>query len=74
MDAAPVDLIERLRQAGDDTAAETVTEITRCLAMMKRYFEEYTGAQVDGAGDTPEARCLAAVNAALARVRHPAEA
>lgn len=74
MDAVPVDLIERLHKAGDHAAAQTVTEITRCLAMMKRYFEEYTGAQIDETGETPEAKCLAAVNAALASVRHPAGA
>jgi hypothetical protein len=71
MKAAPVDLIERLRHAGDHASAESVTEIARCLAMMKRYFEEYTGAQVDEARVTPEAKCLAAVNEALERVRHP---
>lgn len=71
MDSAPVDLIERLRKAGDDASADSVADVARCLAMMKRYFEEYTGAQIDESGDSPEAKCLAAVNEALGRIHRP---
>ena len=66
----PTDLIERLRGADDAAAADSVADITRTLAMVKRYFEELRGAR---AGDgTPEGTCLAAVNAALERVKRPA--
>ena len=65
----PVDLIERLRGADDDGSADSVADITRTLAMIKRYFEELRGAQPDDG--TPEGTCLAAVNSALEHVRRP---
>lgn len=71
MQDIPVDLIERLRNVGDAGAAESVADIARCLAMAKRYFEEYTGATLDTSGDSPEFKCLAAVDTALDRIRHP---
>lgn len=70
MQPHPMDLIERLRAAGDHGAADSVTEIARSLALLKRYFEECTVAQAAGA-DTPEAKCLAAVDDALERVHRP---
>jgi hypothetical protein len=70
MQPHPMDLIERLRAAGDNGAADSVTEIARSLALVKRYFEECTGAQADGA-DSAEAKCLAAVNDALECVHRP---
>jgi hypothetical protein len=65
----PVDLIERLRGADDDGSADSVADITRALAMVKRYFEEIRGA-VAGDG-SPESICLEADDAALERVRRP---
>ena len=65
----PVDLIERLRGADDDAAADSVADIARALAIVKRYFEEI---RVAAPGDgSPEGHCLEAVNLALARVRRP---
>ena len=68
---APVDLIERLRNAGDQRSADTVVDLARTLAMVKRYFEEYTGAALDVQREGPEAKCLDAVEQALERVRRP---
>lgn len=65
----PVDLIERLRGADDDGSADSIADITRALAMVKRYFEEIRG--VAPGADSPEGKCLAAVNAALDRVKRP---
>lgn len=65
----PVDLIERLRAAGDDAAADSVTEIARALAMVKRYFEELRG--VTPGNDSPESKCLTAVDEALRCVKRP---
>ena len=65
----PVDLIERLRDADDEGSADSVADITRALALVKRYFEELRGVTVGG--DSAESKCLEAVNAALQRVRRP---
>lgn len=65
----PTDLIERLRGADDDASADSVADITRTLAMVKRYFEELRGAT---AGDgSPEGTCLEAIHLALSRVKRP---
>ena len=65
----PIDLIERLRSADDDALADGVADITRTLAMVKRYFVELRGAT---AGDaSPEGKCLEAINLALERVKRP---
>ena len=65
----PIDLIERLRDANDDASADSVVDITRTLAMVKRYFEELRGA---AAGDgTVEGKCLEAINLAIERVKRP---
>jgi hypothetical protein len=69
MESTPVDLIERLRNAGDDPSADSVADIARSLAMVKRYLEEIRG--VTPGNDSPEGKCLEAVNFALERVKHP---
>lgn len=69
MATTPVDLIERLRTAGDDASADTVADIARALAMVKRYFEELRGVVIGG--ESPDSKCLEAVDEALDRIRHP---
>ena len=71
MQAKPVDLIERLRNAGDDGSADSIADIARSLALVKRYFEELTPTSKLASADSPEGKCLDAINAALGRIHRP---